>query len=125
LHVERGEGEDGEVPVGVGPIEDPRHNWTQDEISRWQQFYAAGAATEKFLFGDYREYGSRRDQALHERLEEQRRPNRSAGWEADIQSAIKLLDRESVEKVAKELDLHRKLSDEEVYKLLGCTPPWY
>jgi hypothetical protein len=38
---------------------------------------------------------------------------------------MKLLDRESVEKVAKELDQHKKLSDEQVYQLLGCTPPWY
>ena len=56
-HVERGDGEHGAVPVGVGPVDAPDHDWTDDEISRWQQFYAAGAAAEKLLFGEYREYG--------------------------------------------------------------------
>ena len=47
LHVERGDGECGQVPVGVGPIENPTRTWTQDELSRWQQFYAGGAAAEQ------------------------------------------------------------------------------
>jgi hypothetical protein len=83
LHVERGDGEHGEVHIGVGPIEDPDGDWTEDEISRWQQFYAAGAAAEKLLFGDYREYASRRDRYLHEVLEKRWRPNRSGAWEKD------------------------------------------
>jgi len=123
LHVERGDGEHGEVPVGVGPIENPSRNWTQDEISRWQQFYTAGAAAEQLLFGAYREYGSSHDRCLHDVLEKRWRPNRCGGWDQDIQSAMKLLDRESIVNVAKELDRQKKLTDEQVYELLGCAPP--
>lgn len=38
---------------------------------------------------------------------------------------MKVLDCESVEKVARELDRRRTLSVEQVYELLGCQPPWY
>jgi hypothetical protein len=38
---------------------------------------------------------------------------------------MNILDRESIEKVAKELDQHKKLSDEQVYNLLGSLPPWH
>jgi hypothetical protein len=123
-HIERGDGEHGEVAVGVGPIENPNRNRTQDEISRWQQFYAAGAAGEQVLFGCYREYASRRDRYLHEVLEKRWCPNRSGGWDQDIQFAMKVLDRESIEKVAQKLDQHKKLTDEQVCELLGCAPPW-
>jgi hypothetical protein len=125
LHVERGDGEHGEVPVGVGPNEEPRSDWTLEEIARWQQFYAAGAAAERLLFGAYREYGARRDRHLHELLERQWRPGRAGGWDQDIRCAMELLDRASVEKVARELDRQRRLSDEQVYELLDCKPPWY
>jgi hypothetical protein len=121
-NVVRGDGEYGEVPVGVGPIE--RGNGTQDEISRWQQFYAAGAAAERLLFGEYREYGSARDRYLHGELEKLRHSNRDEGWDRDIQSALSVLDRDSVERVAKELDRVKNLSVEQVYELLGCVPPW-
>jgi len=124
LRVERGDGEYGEVPVGVGPIENPDGSWTEDEISRWQQFFAAGAAAEQLLFGTYREYASRRDRSFHDVLERRWRANRCSGWDQDIQSAMELLDCESVEKVARELDRHGKLSDEQVYELLGCQLPW-
>jgi hypothetical protein len=124
-HVERGDNEYGEVEVGVNPIEEPSGDWTQDEISRWQQFYAAGAATEQLLFGSYREYASRGDRCLHDVLEKRRRANRSDGWDQDIQSVMNVLDRGSIEKVARELDQHKKLSSEQVYELLGCDPPWH
>lgn len=123
-HVERGEGEHGKVEVGVGPIEDPEHNWTLHQISCWQQFHAAGAAAEKFLFGSYREYGVRQDRRQHAKLESRWRPGRSNGWEGDVQSAMNLLDREAIEKIAKELDRRGILSAEEVYVLLDCLPPW-
>jgi hypothetical protein len=125
LHVERGDGDYGEVAVGVGPIENPTGNWTQDEISRWQQCYAAGAAAEQLLFGAYRQYASRQDRDRHDVLERTWSQSRRGGWERDVQSAMKLLDRESVEKVAKELDQRQKLSEDEVYELLGYTLPWY
>ena len=124
-YVERGEDEHGEVPIAVGPIENPSGNWTRDEISEWQRFYAGGAGAEQLLFGSYREYACSRDKYLHAVLEKQWQPNRRRGWEQDVQSAMKLLDRQSVEKVAKELELQRKLSDDQVYQLLGCTPWWY
>lgn len=119
-YVERGDGEYGKVEIGVGPIENPTRNRPLDEISRWQQFYTAGAATEQLLFGSFREHASCRDRYLHDVLEKRWRPNRYGGWDQDIQFAMKLLDRESVEKVAKELDRSKRLSEEEVYKLLGC-----
>jgi hypothetical protein len=125
LRVERGDGEYGEVPVGVGPIEAPEGNWGQDDISRWQLFYAAGAAAEQLLFDGYRDYASRRDRSLHEALESRRRQKRIKGWDEDIQSAMPILDEESVEKVAKELDRQRRLSELQVYRLLGCTPSWF
>lgn|GEM_PF-6185344 len=77
--VERGEREHGEVPIGVGPIVNPDRNWTEDEISRWQQFYAAGAAAEQLLFGTYREYAACRDRHFHDILERRWRANRSDG----------------------------------------------
>jgi hypothetical protein len=124
-HVVRGDGDYGEVLIDVGPITAPDDDWTQDEVSRWQQFYAAGAAGEKLLFGNYREYGIRIDRSLHEQLEKLRTRVRSGGWEADIQSTMNILDPCSVQKVATELDRQRKLSEEDVCKILDCDPPWY
>jgi hypothetical protein len=124
LHVERGDGEQGEVEVGACPYECPDGDWTQDEISRWQTFYAGGAAAEKLMFDSHREYGSRRDEFLHSELEKRRLPVRSDGWDRDIQSAMALIDRESVQKVASELDRRKKLTEEQAYELLGCAPPW-
>ncbi len=124
LRVERGDGEYGRVDVGVGPIEAPTGNWTEVEISRWQLFYAGGAAAERMLFGDHRQYACRHDHGLHDRLEKHRHQSRNDAWERDIQSAVVLLDRESVEKVAKELDRSGTLSGEQVYQLLGCATPW-
>lgn len=125
LYVERGGGEQGEVCVGGGPIEIPENDWTQDEISQWQQFYAAGAAGELLLFGKYREYGSRHDRVLHTKLEERRSSDRNCGWALDVQCAVKVLDRESVEVVAKELDKRKKLTEEQVCRLLGTRPSWW
>jgi hypothetical protein len=123
--VERGDGEHGEVQVDLCPLDDPSKNWTKDEIRNWLQFYVAGAAAELLLFGRYREYASSRDRILHDQIEKQWSSNRETGWEKDIQSAMEVLDRESVERVAKELDSQKKLTDEQVYKLLGSEPPWY
>jgi hypothetical protein len=120
-HAERGDGDTGEVSVNVGPGEKPN----QDEIRRWQQFYAGGAAAEKLLFGSYFENGSRNDRALHEELEGKRCPRRTGGWDQDVLDAANDLDRESVERIAKELGQRGRLGDEEVYELLGCPPPWY
>jgi hypothetical protein len=121
-YVQRGKGEHGLVKSCGGPIENPDRPWPQDEIARWQQFYAAGAAAELLLFGTYREYGSRRDRALHEKLEKRRYPSRVNAWKVEIQFASQILDRESVERVAKELERRKKLKYEHVHYLLGCKP---
>jgi hypothetical protein len=118
-HVERGDGEQGQMVFDHGPIENPTSNWTKEAISRWQQVYAAGAAAELLLFGDYRRYASSRDQRLHDKLEKCWCPDRSGGWEKDIQSALKLLDRESLEKVAEKLERRKKLSGEKVHEILS------
>ena len=123
-HVERGEGEHAEVHPGNNPVNTPETMWTGGEVSRWQQFYAAGTAAEIVLFGDYRSYGSRKDRSLHELLEMRWRPSRSNGWKQDIQSVIEILDGGAVVRVAKQLDERRTLSEEEVYQLLGRIPPW-
>jgi hypothetical protein len=125
LYVERGDGEHGEVPVGVGPLENPGRSRSPSEISRWQQFYAAGAAAEQLLFEGYRDYWASRDKFLHEQLEKLRSQSRADAWDQDVRNALSVLDRESVEKVARALDHHRKLTDVQVYELLDRVPSWY
>jgi hypothetical protein len=123
--VRRIDGENGEVSVGVGPLESPDRSHSQEEISRWELFYAAGAAAERLFFGDYREYGTKLDRALYDKLEKLRRVQRTSAWEMDIQSAMKTLDRQSVEKIAEALGQHGKLSEEQVHDLLRCKPAWW
>ena len=43
----------------------------------------------------------------------------------DIQAAMVILDAESVVKVANEIGRQKRLTDEQVYELLGCVPSWY
>ncbi len=124
-HVERMEGENGEVSVGAGRLESPDRAHSQDEISRWQLFYAAGAAAEGLFFGEYQDYGTKVDRALHERLEKLGSVQRNRAWDLDIQSALKVLDREAVQKIAEALGQHGKLGDEQVHDLLGCKPSWW
>ena len=122
--IEIGEGENGEVSFSFSPIDRPTGKPSLTEISQWQQAYAAGAAAEQLLFGHYREYGSCHDRNLHNEWEKLRHQMRREGWDRDIHSAIKILDRESVEKVARALVRAEKLSGEDVHKLLGCILPW-
>jgi hypothetical protein len=125
MQVHRKDDENGEVSVGVGTLESPDRSHNQDEISRWQLFYAAGAASECLFFGEYREYGTRLDRALHDRLEMLRSVQRTGAWDMDIQAAMKVLDRESVEKIAQALGQRGQLDEEQVHDLLGCKPPWW
>lgn len=125
MWVVRGDGEIGEVTVGVTPSELPDDPCPIDEVSRWQQFYAGGAAAEKLLFGEYREIASRQDRLLHSRYETLWRPGRIGGWEEDVELAAAVLDRGAIERVARELDRRKQLSDEQVCKMLGCKLPWY
>jgi len=124
LYVEVINGESGNMEVGVGPIEAPKSHWTQDKIAAWQLSYAAGAAAERLLFLDCREHGASRDRHLHGVLENRLHQKRTAGWELDIQSVMNILDRKSVEKVARELDIQKKLTDRQVYTLLDTPYPW-
>jgi ATP-dependent Zn protease len=126
LHVERMEGDNGKVEVGVvGPLESPDRAHSQEEIAGWQRFYAAGAAAERLFFGEYRDYGTKADRALHDRLEKLRSIQRDRAWDVDIQSAMKVLDRKSVQKIAEALGQDIKLGEEQVHDLLGCKPSWW
>jgi hypothetical protein len=125
LSVERGDGAQGQLEACGNPLSNPDRGWSKEVIAQWQQFYAAGAAAELLLFGSYREYACSRDTILHDQLERMRPDGRRDGWAKDVDSAVKLLDRESIEKVAKKLDQERKLTDEEVYQLFGMRPPWW
>jgi hypothetical protein len=128
-YVERGEGEHGLVDVSNGPLDDflpgaPKRTRTEDEISHWQKFFAAGAAAERLLFGSYRDYASSHDQAKNEKLETLRPQQRSDGWERDVQSAMEILDQEAVKKLAGELDREKKLAEAQVYEILGFASPY-
>jgi hypothetical protein len=76
------------------------------------------------LFQDYRKHGCTVDVAKHNELERMWRPGRVNGWESDIESAMKILDRESIQKVARKLEQKRQLKDKDVCNILGCEPYW-
>ena len=122
-HVEIRKGGCGEVDIALGPLDCAPDECTNEEIRRWQQFYAAGAAAETLLCGDYRAYASRKDRELHARLQSRFLQGRSTGWEMDVERVIHLLNRDTVEMVANALAKHRKLSEDQVYELLGCALP--
>jgi hypothetical protein len=124
LFIKRGKGEHGIAEVGGGPLENPSGHWSENEISHWQLFHAGGAAAEMILFRDYRKDACTVDMAKHNELERMWRPGRVNGWESDIESAMKILDRESIEKVARKLEQKRQLKDKEVCSILGCEPYW-
>jgi hypothetical protein len=121
----RGPGEFGEVEVGITPLDDPNRACSQEEIVKWRLFYAGGAAAEVVCFGKYRTYAASRDRALHERLEKLAAGGRVDGWNQDIESAVKLLDREAIAKVATNLARHGQLSEEQIYDLFDRKPPWW
>jgi hypothetical protein len=129
-YVIRGQGEEGRVDTGVGPIENPDKPRSQDDIAHWQLFYAAGAAAEVLLFDGYREEAASRDRLNHSKLEKRRHNERHNGWVQDIQEAVKILDCESVLKItqalhqARELNGVAKLRGIEVCEILGREPPW-
>jgi hypothetical protein len=124
LHLEVKDGDCGEVPVGVGPLESLDRPHSLDEIAGWQLFYAAGAAAEHLFYGEHSEHGAQADRAIHARLEKIRPAPRSGGWELDILAAIRLLERKCVEKIAAELERSKTLDVERVYELAGCQTPW-
>jgi hypothetical protein len=123
-HVIRGDGEHGEVELAVNPIDDPEGDFDAVRLSHYQEFYAGGAAAERLMFGTDRAYALRCDEDCHEKLERRLGRCRNQGFEEDIQSALKILDHCSVEKVAKELADKGKLNMEQVAALTGCRLPW-
>jgi hypothetical protein len=122
-YVEILDGESGESKLFGGPLDNPNLKWREEAISQWQQAYAAGAAAEMLFFGSYRTDGSSSDLRLHGNLEKLRGQNRSDGWDQDIQSTMKILDCDSVEKVASVLNRKKRLSVEQVYELLNLESP--
>jgi hypothetical protein len=122
--------DNGQTEPAANPIADPDHDWPEDDIAKWQLFYAAGAAAEMQLFGSYRKRGTREDRRLHDELESWREEGRDGGWEQDIQAAGRVLNIEYVKTVANELHRRgalnqpKRLTSEEVYELLGLVPSW-
>jgi hypothetical protein len=121
----RGGGEKGEVEVGITPAEHPDRVWSRETISQWQLFYTGGAAAEILLFGKYREYAAERDRYLHGRLEELLIKRRAGGWQQDIESALRILDHDSIHRVAMDLNRCGELTEEQVYALFDRKPPWW
>lgn len=124
LHVERGEGEYGVVELGTNPIDDPGGNWNESRLLHLQEFYAGGAAAEVLLFGDYRFYAVTHDKTCHEELKKKLNRCHCRGFEEDVESIANSLDRNAVEKVAKELDKRHRLTIEDVSKIIDCKLPW-
>ena len=123
-YVERGMGEDdGEVVVGNGPFEEGS-DAPPVELAEWQQFYAAGAAAERIMFGSERAYGIVNDVKKHLRVERMLQQSRVDPFNADVGSAMKMLDRRDIEVVATKLVQTRKLNFDEVAKLIGYIPSW-
>jgi hypothetical protein len=123
--VERGDGEHGETRAIGCPLDHPDRQGPLEAIRQWQQFYAAGAASELLIIGSYREYASARHMFLHGKLENRRTHVRAnGGWSEDIEAVIKILDRESILKVARKLHPKGWLDDEQLYGLFQLVPPW-
>ncbi len=112
----------GVVDIACGPLDEP-DSCTEKEALQWQQFYAAGAAAETLLWGNHRDYASRVDQNIHARFQAQFLQGHPANWESDIESAMHLLNRDDVELLANALADQRRLTEDQVYKLLGRNPP--
>jgi hypothetical protein len=131
----RGDGDLGMVTVGVdNPRDNPYREWPLADIGKWQQFYTGGAAAERIMFGNNREYASKMDFLIHSDIEKKWRSGRLDGWNDDIAHTMSILDRFSIEKVANTLLLARErsgtfrrgeLSIEQVCRLLGCPVPDY
>jgi hypothetical protein len=120
----RGEGDQGIVVLTQGWIKDPREVYSPGQIESLLLYYAGGPAAEEVLFNVHRGAAANHDRSMHAQLEKHRRSKRENGWQQDIQAAIKILDCESVLKVARALHRKKKLINVEVYRILGCDPPW-
>jgi hypothetical protein len=123
-YVERGDPRDDRAQPVLDLLNALPHEQTPDRISRYQRFYAGGAAAEVVLFGAYRLPACAEDRRLHRKLEELRDEHRSDAWDLDVQEAVGLLDKNSVEVVAKALHPRGKLIHERVCELIGWILPW-
>jgi len=113
-----------EVVVGVTPLDDKDSSESSEKMRHWQQFYAAGAASEELLFGNYIPHASSRDRREHDAYEKRSHAPRVDGWDQDIAATVAVLDRESVKFVARELKERGRLEEDQVYEILNCDPPW-
>jgi hypothetical protein len=121
--VEVGPNEHGEVDVQFSPLDRKHSDASQEELMRWQIFYAAGAAAEHLVFDEIREHGIRKDRADHCRVNEML-VGRESTFEDSVQKAIQLLDSKLLQSVAKELHKSSRLSIEEMHSLVGVPIPW-
>ena len=112
-----------EVEVSVTPLDNEDGLQSSEEMRRWQQFYAAGAASEQLLFGYYLPPASSRDRREHDEYEKRSHAPRVDGWYQDIAATVAVLDRESVKLVARELKERGRLEEDQVYEILHCDPP--
>jgi hypothetical protein len=125
--VKRADGEKDEVFVAPNPVDDNECEWCEwsdAELMRVQEYYAAGAAAERIMFQEERQHASREDRCNHDKLERQLNRQREFGFEEDVQGAMRLLDRCSIEKVAARLQEKRTLDFDEVARTIGYTPSW-
>jgi hypothetical protein len=121
---EIGPNEHGMVEPSMNPIDDDELEWTKEDVKRYQEFYAAGAAAERLMFRKEREHAQTSDKSCHEQLERLGEQIRSSGFEEDVEAAIGLLDRTLIEAVARKLRDHGKLTVEDVCAEMKCSPWW-
>jgi hypothetical protein len=121
---EVGPSDHGMVAPALNPVDDEEHEWSEDAVNRYQQFYAAGAAAERLLFNDERKQALKLDKNCHERIERRRLQPRACGFEDDIRAAMALFDLISVRTVARKLQAQRVLTVEDVCMAMGCSPWW-
>jgi hypothetical protein len=120
----RGDGEEGEVEVGVNPIDDEEIGLSNEQLKQWQEFYAAGAAAERAIFGEERRYAANRDMCHHGKLESRLPANRDLGFEDDVRTVLVQMDASVIRDVAGQLRVRRSLTFDVVAQAMGHTPSW-
>ena len=112
----------GALDIRFGPLDEDGECYS-GMIDQWQELYAAGAAAELLVFGDYQRKRSRVDEGLHRQLQARFSPGRSPEWERDVNRARHTLCRCDVETIAVALDQRESLTEDEVWVLLGREIP--
>lgn len=93
-------------------------------LENYRTIYAAGAAAERLVFGSAREYGTKCDRKCHAKIETMLSEGRSNGFDTDVHKAMSLVTRKEIERVAATLQSTKRLTFEDVSKLLGVPLPW-